>query len=75
MRAATGAIERVEVDAETGQAHCSTIGDVAPRGLCGSGMIDLLANLLLTGWIDPAASSTGRARAPTSRSTASARAT
>jgi uncharacterized 2Fe-2S/4Fe-4S cluster protein (DUF4445 family) len=42
----------VEVDAETGQAHYSTIGRVAPRGLCGSGMIDLLANLLLAGWID-----------------------
>jgi uncharacterized 2Fe-2S/4Fe-4S cluster protein (DUF4445 family) len=54
MRAALGAIERVEVDPETGRAHCSTIGDVAPRGLCGSGIIDLLASLLLTGWIDPA---------------------
>ena len=54
MRAALGAIERVEIDPETGRAHCSTIGDVAPRGLCGSGIIDLLANLLLTGWIDPA---------------------
>ncbi len=54
MRAASGAIERVEVDPETGRARYSTIGDVAPRGLCGSGIIDLLANLLLTGWIDPA---------------------
>jgi uncharacterized 2Fe-2S/4Fe-4S cluster protein (DUF4445 family) len=54
MRAAPGAIERVEVDPETGRAHCSTIGDLAPRGLCGSGTVDLLANLLLTGWIDPA---------------------
>ena len=54
MRAALGAIERVEIDPETGRADCSTIGDVAPRGLCGSGIIDLLANLLLTGWIDPA---------------------
>jgi uncharacterized 2Fe-2S/4Fe-4S cluster protein (DUF4445 family) len=52
MRAAAGAIERVAVDPETGRAHYSTIGDLAPRGLCGSGMIDLLANLLLTGWID-----------------------
>jgi uncharacterized 2Fe-2S/4Fe-4S cluster protein (DUF4445 family) len=52
MRATAGAIERVEVDPETGQARYSTIGGVAPRGLCGSGMIDLLANLLLTGWID-----------------------
>jgi uncharacterized 2Fe-2S/4Fe-4S cluster protein (DUF4445 family) len=53
MRATLGAIERVEVDPETGRAHYSTVGDVAPRGLCGSGIIDLLANLLLTGWIDP----------------------
>jgi uncharacterized 2Fe-2S/4Fe-4S cluster protein (DUF4445 family) len=52
MRAAAGAIERVEVDPETGRARYSTIGGVAPRGLCGSGMIDLLANLLLAGWID-----------------------
>jgi len=52
MRAAVGAIERVEVDPENGRAHYSTIGGVAPRGLCGSGMIDLLANLLLAGWID-----------------------
>ena len=52
MRASTGAIERVEVDPETGRAHYSTIGGVAPRGLCGSGMIDLLANLMLAGWID-----------------------
>ena len=54
MRATLGAIERVEVDPETGRAHYSTVGDVAPRGLCGSGIIDLLANLLLTGWIDAA---------------------
>jgi uncharacterized 2Fe-2S/4Fe-4S cluster protein (DUF4445 family) len=54
MRAAPGAIERVEIDPDDGRPHYSTIGGVAPRGLCGSGMIDLLANLLLTGWIDPA---------------------
>jgi uncharacterized 2Fe-2S/4Fe-4S cluster protein (DUF4445 family) len=54
MRAAPGAIERVEIDPQDGRPHCSTIGGVAPRGLCGSGMIELLANLLLTGWIDPA---------------------
>jgi uncharacterized 2Fe-2S/4Fe-4S cluster protein (DUF4445 family) len=54
MRAAPGAIERVEIDPDDGRPHCSTIGGVAPRGLCGSGIIDLLANLLLTGWIDPA---------------------
>jgi uncharacterized 2Fe-2S/4Fe-4S cluster protein (DUF4445 family) len=54
MRAAQGAIERVEVDKETGSAICSTIGDVLPAGICGTGMISLLANLFQTGWVDPA---------------------
>jgi len=51
MRAAQGAIERVEVDPETAKPEYSTIGNVKPQGICGTGMISLLANLLLTGWI------------------------
>ncbi len=54
MRAAVGAIERVEIDASTGRANYWTIGDVKPGGICGSGMISLLANLFLTGWLDAA---------------------
>ncbi len=54
MRAALGAIESVEIDAATGVARYQTIGGVKPKGICGSGMISLLANLLLAGWIDPA---------------------
>jgi uncharacterized 2Fe-2S/4Fe-4S cluster protein (DUF4445 family) len=54
MRASVGAIERVEVDPETGAPRWSTIGAAPPRGICGSGMIDLLANLFRTGWLDPA---------------------
>ena len=54
MRAAPGAIERVEIDKTTGSATCFTIGDVRPTGICGTGMISLLANLFLSGWIDPA---------------------
>jgi uncharacterized 2Fe-2S/4Fe-4S cluster protein (DUF4445 family) len=54
MRAAVGAIEQVQVDPQTGIARCSTIGHVKPRGICGSGMIGLLAELFLTGWIDAA---------------------
>ena len=54
MRAAAGAIERVEIDPETGSAKCWTIGDTRPVGICGSGMISLLAGLYRTGWIDPA---------------------
>ena len=52
MRAATGAIDKVEIDNETGKAALQTIGDVKPIGICGSGMISLLANLFLSGWID-----------------------
>ena len=52
VRAAAGAIERVAIDPETAAPTCSIIGDRRPLGICGSGMIDLLANLLRTGWID-----------------------
>jgi uncharacterized 2Fe-2S/4Fe-4S cluster protein (DUF4445 family) len=52
MRAALGAIEKVEIDPETGRSDCWTIGNGKAKGICGSGMISLLANLYLTGWID-----------------------
>ncbi|HBC88345.1 MAG TPA: ferredoxin [Lentisphaeria bacterium] len=52
MRAALGAVEKAEVDPKTGRAHYWTIGNVKAKGICGSGMISLLANLYLTGWID-----------------------
>ncbi len=54
MRASTGAIEKTRIDPETGLAHYTTVGGARPRGICGSGMIDLMASLLLTGWIDAA---------------------
>ena len=54
MRAARGAIESVHVDDVTGTASWSTIGNTKPAGICGSGMISLLAELFLTGWIDAA---------------------
>jgi uncharacterized 2Fe-2S/4Fe-4S cluster protein (DUF4445 family) len=54
MRAALGAIESVQIDEKTGKAKYTTIGEVKPKGICGSGMIELLANLFLTGWIDNA---------------------
>ncbi len=52
VRAAAGAIERVVVDPDTAKPTVTTIGGRKPLGICGSGMIDLLANLLRTGWID-----------------------
>jgi uncharacterized 2Fe-2S/4Fe-4S cluster protein (DUF4445 family) len=54
MRASLGAIERVEINKETGLPVYSTIGAVPPAGICGSGIISLVAGLLKTGWIDPA---------------------
>jgi uncharacterized 2Fe-2S/4Fe-4S cluster protein (DUF4445 family) len=52
MRAATGAIDRVTVDPATGVARYETVGSTPPMGICGSGMIALLADLLRTGWCD-----------------------
>jgi uncharacterized 2Fe-2S/4Fe-4S cluster protein (DUF4445 family) len=41
MRAATGAISAVH--AQGGQLRCEVIGHVAPRGICGSGLVDAVA--------------------------------
>ena len=54
MRAAIGAIDKVTIFPDTGEASCRTIGNVPPRGICGSGMISLLAELFKTGWLDAA---------------------
>ena len=49
MRAALGAIDRVTVDDDV---HVHTIGEADALGLCGSGLIDLLAGLLDASVID-----------------------
>ena len=51
MRAEEGAIEKVSIDPETLEPTFSTVGDASPRGICGSGMIDLISEMLLTGVI------------------------
>ena len=51
MRAAPGAIERVTAETD-GSLSFQTIGGEPPRGLCGSGLLDLLACLLEIGAID-----------------------
>lgn len=56
MRAEDGAIERVTLLGD--DLAVETIGDTVPRGLCGSGLLDLIAVLLDTGVIDH----TGRMR-------------
>jgi len=52
MRAAPGAIERVAVDPVSLLPAWSVIGGGAPRGICGSGLIDLVAGLFVAGVVD-----------------------
>ncbi|MEW6008419.1 MAG: ASKHA domain-containing protein [Candidatus Omnitrophota bacterium] len=52
MRATKGAIQRVSIDKNTLEAKYETILDAAPVGICGSGYIDLLAEMLYAGIID-----------------------
>ncbi|MBX3056205.1 MAG: DUF4445 domain-containing protein [Anaerolineae bacterium] len=52
MRATRGAIEEVWIDGRTFEPTLRVIGNEKPRGLCGSGLISLLAELFLTGVID-----------------------
>ncbi len=52
MRAMEGAIEEVEIDPRTHEVNYRVIGDVKPIGICGSGMIDILAEMYLNGIID-----------------------
>lgn len=49
MRAAEGAIEVVRV---TDDVELQVIGDVAPAGLCGSGLVDAVAELVKVGLLD-----------------------
>jgi len=52
MRAEEGAIEKVVIEPQTLKPELSTVGDAPARGICGSGMIDLIAELLQTGIVD-----------------------
>ncbi|PPR25805.1 MAG: hypothetical protein CFH38_00598 [Alphaproteobacteria bacterium MarineAlpha10_Bin1] len=45
MPAYDGAIEKISLGADGADVCYETIGEVAPEGLCGSGLIDLLAEL------------------------------
>ena len=53
MRAEEGAIEKITIDPDTLAPTFSVVGEVPPRGICGSGMIDLLSEMFLTGIIQP----------------------
>lgn len=50
MRADIGAVDEVKI--RDGNIFAHVIGNSAPQGICGSGIIDLIAELFLEGWID-----------------------
>ena len=63
MRAAPGAIERIEIDAETHEVNYKVIGrdawrkysepkEMQAKGICGSGILDVLAELYRTGIVE-----------------------
>jgi uncharacterized 2Fe-2S/4Fe-4S cluster protein (DUF4445 family) len=51
MRASTGAISSATI--ENGQLHCHVLGEVTPRGICGSGLVDVVAAALDLGSVEP----------------------
>jgi len=54
MRATDGAIEAVSIDKATGEPTLSVIGgeNQKPVGICGSGVIDVVAQLFLAGFVN-----------------------
>lgn len=53
MRASQGAIENFQIHPETFDPMIVTIGQTKPRGICGSGLISIVSELLAAGVIDP----------------------
>jgi uncharacterized 2Fe-2S/4Fe-4S cluster protein (DUF4445 family) len=52
MRATAGAIEEIWINGENYEPGYRVIGDEKPRGICGSGLISLMAEMFVTGVID-----------------------
>ncbi|NLT40306.1 MAG: DUF4445 domain-containing protein [Clostridiales bacterium] len=52
MRATHGAIEACVIDRDTMEPRMTVIGDIRPVGLCGSGIIDVIAELFRAGIIN-----------------------
>lgn len=52
MRATAGAIEEVWINPETYDVNYRVIGGYRPRGLCGSGLISLMAETFVAGVVD-----------------------
>ncbi|MFP4225923.1 MAG: ASKHA domain-containing protein [Desulfobacterales bacterium] len=52
MTAGPGVIDEIRIDPETLAFDVHTIDDQPPKGICGTGMIDLVAQLFLAGLLD-----------------------
>lgn len=65
MMAETGAIEKVKIDSESFDVEYQTVDHAEPRGICGSGLIDILAEMLKSGIMD--VSGTIRSKSNSSR--------
>lgn len=52
MRASCGAIENIKINPATFEPKLGIIGECDPIGICGSGIIDLICQMILTGVID-----------------------
>ena len=52
MRASCGAIENIKINPVTFEPKLGIIGECDPIGICGSGIIDLICQMILTGVID-----------------------
>lgn len=57
--ASQGAIDKVRINPVTLEPTYSTIGDTKPKGICGSGLIDLIAEMFLSKIIDSQGKVTG----------------
>jgi len=52
MRASIGAIDQVIIDKNTFEPKINVIANKKPKGICGSGIIDLIAEMFISGIID-----------------------
>jgi len=52
MMAGPGVVDKIMIDPQTREFNLHTIEDKPPKGICGSGVIDLAAQLYLSGMID-----------------------
>jgi len=52
MRASRGAIQKATIDPKTLELKYCTIAETKPRGICGSGYIDIIAQMLKAGILD-----------------------